>query len=150
MRDVTFRANEQLKTVEEDISALSYLLATLNEAETERAQSSSGAKAANEDQDTSPRSNNIDITSLYTSEEARVPALEDAESVRELLQKLEAAEEIASGVEGKVDALLSGLEELLSSMVSDVADEVDQTGNDEDDRAVEQSEERKDHEEDAK
>lgn len=82
--------NENMETIhnlEEDVASLSYLLSTL----------------------TAP-------SSKTNGEKGEDEIAEDLGDLQELLQRLEGAENIASGVEGRVDALLSTLEDLLGTL----------------------------------
>ena len=70
---------------------------------------------------TSPKSSEIDLATLATLMEsvqtsAQATVVDDQQSLEELLKQMDEANVLADGIEGRLDALLAGLEEMLGSL----------------------------------
>jgi hypothetical protein len=96
-------SNEAIGNLEQDVASLSYLLSTLR-ANTQPDQSGDIGKTVNGTQ------------TVEEGEEETPEELRELEELEELLRRLEGAESIASGVEGRVDTLLATLDDLLGTL----------------------------------
>ncbi|KAG8793319.1 hypothetical protein FRC16_011008 [Serendipita sp. 398] len=96
---------KELHTIDMDVQSLSALLASLDKT------SSYATPAAEHRTESSDRrvDGNLD-------EEEEESFIEDEEGLQQLLERIYAADMLASDVEGKVDILLENLEQLLGSL----------------------------------
>ncbi|KAG8811806.1 hypothetical protein FRC17_002317 [Serendipita sp. 399] len=104
VRDDAGKQSGELNSLDMDIQSLSLLLASL---------------------ENGPKSSQVPFTgysaqnagiSVNGNPEGEAPSIEDEETLQQLLERIHAADVLASDVEGKVDMLLENLEQLLGAL----------------------------------